>query len=129
MRPFRQGTRTPRGVSMAADPRRRPALTGGSLGRRTVLKGALAGLTLPALAACSGDGSGTAAGTRERIPSPDNPIRWPMSKVNTPIDSGLRPKRGSTLRIYNYADYLSPQVLKDFEKRYDVDIRLSTFND
>lgn len=119
---------------MAAQPERRPALLGPSrLARRSVLKGALAGLALPGLdtvlAACGGDGGGKAKAAAEKIPAPDNPIRWALSKANPPIDSGLTPKPGSTLRIYNYADYLSPRVLKDFEKKYGVDIRLSTFND
>ena len=39
------------------------------------------------------------------------------------------PKAGSALRIYNYADYLSPRVIKYFEKKYGVDVQLSTFND
>ena len=120
---------------MAAEPERRPPLSGPSrLARRSVLKGALAGLALPSLgsllAACSGDGGGAkVSSAAEKIPSPDNPVRWPLSKVNPAIGPGLSPKRGSTLRIYNYESYLSPRVLKDFEKKYGVDIRLSTFND
>lgn len=120
---------------MAAEQQRGPALSGRPrLARRSILKGALAGLALPTLntllAACSDDGNGGGSSAAvERIPSPDNPIRWELSDANPPIDSGLRPERGSTLRIYNYADYLSPRVLKDFERRYGVDIRLSTFND
>jgi spermidine/putrescine transport system substrate-binding protein len=64
-----------------------------------------------------------------KIPSPTNPVTWPMSKVNEAIAAGQTPKAGTTLRIYNYADYLSPRVLKDFEEKYGVNIRLSTFND
>jgi spermidine/putrescine transport system substrate-binding protein len=99
--------------------------------RRSLLKATLAGLAAPGLAgACGGGGDGaTRTGAAEEIPSPDNPVRWALSDTHEVIESGLTPKRGSTLRIYNYADYLSPGVLKDFEKRYDVDIRLSTFND
>ena len=118
---------------MAAEPERRPAFSGPSrLSRRSVLKGALAGLALPTLhtllAACGGDGTKSPAAT-VTIPAPDNPVRWALSKANPAIDSGLTPKRGSTLRIYNYADYLSPRVLKNFEEKYGVEIRLSTFND
>ena len=112
-------------------PERRPTLSGRrELARRTVLKGGLAALALaPLLQACGGNGSGSAAGGTEKIPSPDNPITWDLSKANPAIESGLSPERGSTLRIYNYADYLSPRMLKDFEEKYGVDIRLSTFND
>jgi spermidine/putrescine transport system substrate-binding protein len=105
--------------------------TGPGFRRRTAIKGALAaGLSAPALSALL-----TACGTKhtstsvQKIPSPSNPVTWPLSSANAAIAAGQVPKRGSTLRIYNYADYLSPRVLKDFEKKYDVDIRLSTFND
>jgi spermidine/putrescine transport system substrate-binding protein len=113
-------------------PERRPPLSGRpDVARRTVLKGGLAALALaPLLQACGGNGSGSAGGGgAEKIPSPDNPITWDLSKANPAIESGLTPKRGSTLRIYNYADYLSPRMIKDFEKKYGVDVRLSTFND
>ena len=113
-------------------PERRPLFSGRpGVARRTVLKGGLAALALaPLLQACGGDGSGSAGGGgAEKIPSPDNPVTWDLSKANAAIESGLTPKRGSTLRIYNYADYLSPRMIKDFEKKYGVDVRLSTFND
>jgi len=56
-------------------------------------------------------------------------VRWPISTRNPAIKPGLRPERGSTLRIYNYASYLGPKVIKDFEDTYGVDISVSTFND
>src|SRR6476619_1796142 len=124
MRRFLTGTRSSRakGGSMPAFGRR--------AGRRTVMKGALAaGLSAPALSAFL-----TACGTKEtsstavKIPSPTSPVTWPLSEANPAIAAGQTPKAGTTLRIYNYADYLSPRVLKDFEAKYDVDIRLSTFN-
>ena len=97
------------------------------LHRRTVLRGGLlAAVGVPLLSACQ---------TRThdygvlRIPSPENPIRWPLSKKYPIIESGLKPKPGSVLRIYNYADYLSPRMMKDFEAQWGVDIHLSTFND
>ena len=96
------------------------------------MRGTLAaGLSAPALAAlleaCGSNSSTTA--TEVKIPSPSTPVTWPLSEANPAIAAGQTPKAGSTLRIYNYADYLSPRVLKDFEAKYDVDIRLSTFND
>ena len=81
----------------------------------------------PLLASCGDPGS--AFSGVERIPAPDNPVRWHAQRQARAIESGLTPEPGSTLRIYNYADYLSPRVLKNFEKKYGVDIRLSTFND
>jgi spermidine/putrescine transport system substrate-binding protein len=104
----------------------------GPIARRSLLKAMLAAGAAPALsgtlAACSGSGP-TAAGTAPKIPSPTNPIRWPLSTKHPAIKSGLEPKPGSTLRIYNYADYLGPQVIKAFEKKYDVTVNVSTFND
>jgi spermidine/putrescine transport system substrate-binding protein len=97
--------------------------------RRSVLKAALAGVALPGLlGACGGNGSSTPSGG-ETIPAPDNPVRWPLSTANPMIESGQSIERGSTLRVYNYASYLSPRFLKDFEERHGVSIRLSTFND
>jgi spermidine/putrescine transport system substrate-binding protein len=99
--------------------------------RRSVVKGALAaGLSAPALSAfLTACGTKTSSSVALKIPSPTNPVTWPMSKANKPIAAGQTPKAGSTLRIYNYADYLSPRAMKDFEAKYDVKIRLSTFND
>ena len=111
-------------------PERIPPFSGRSqVARRSVLKGGLAALALAPLLQACGDSKTSAGGGAEKIPSPDNPITWELSKANPAIESGLRPEPGSTLRIYNYSDYLSPRMLKDFEKKYDVDIRLSTFND
>jgi spermidine/putrescine transport system substrate-binding protein len=105
--------------------------TGPGFRRRTAIKGALAaGLSAPALSslltACGTKHTSTAV---QKIPSPTNPVTWPMSTTSPAIAAGQMPKRGSTLRIYNYADYLSPRVIKDFESTYGVNIRLSTFND
>lgn len=116
---------------MADEPARRAPFSGRSaVARRAVLKAALAGVAAPGVAsllsACGGGSTGSPSAT-ETIPAPDNPVRWPLT--NESIKSGLKPERGSTLRIYNYASYLSPRFLKDFEDEYDVEIRLSTFND
>ena len=98
------------------------------MARRSLLKGGLAALAVAPLLQSCGD-PGLAFSGVERIPAPDDPVRWDLSDKHAIIESGLTPEAGSTLRIYNYADYLSPRVLKNFEKKYDIDIRLSTFND
>jgi spermidine/putrescine transport system substrate-binding protein len=97
------------------------------LQRRTVLRAGLtAAVGIPLLTACQ---------TRTHdygelvIPTPEQPVRWPLSKKNPMIESGLKPEPGSVLRIYNYSDYLSPRMMKDFEAQWGVDIHLSTFND
>jgi spermidine/putrescine transport system substrate-binding protein len=66
------------------------------------------------------------------LAAPDHPVSWPISKDNPAIANGLMPERGATLRLYNYADYIGPRVVKDFEKKYaqyDVKVSVSTFND
>lgn len=104
------------------------ARRGPLLARRALLRGAVgAGVGIPLLAACSSEGSSSAQALD--IPSPDNPVEWPLSKANPAIESGLQPEAGSTLRIYNYADYLSPRMVKQFEADHGVKIQLTTFND
>src|SRR5262245_744236 len=115
-----QGVALRRRTGPAADPSRQ-------LRRRTLLQaGLMAAVGVPALSACR---------TRTHdygelvIPTPEDPVRWPLSKNNAVIESGLKPEPGSVLRIYNYSDYLSPRMMKDFEAEWGVDIHLSTFND
>lgn len=99
--------------------------------RRSFLQAglALAG-TATLLSACGGGGGGGATGTPTalKLPRPDNPISWPVDE-SLIIKSGQTPEPGTTLKIYNYADYLSPKVIKDFEKDTGVSVELSTFND
>jgi spermidine/putrescine transport system substrate-binding protein len=76
--------------------------------------------------------AGTAPSGALTLAAPDHPVTWPISKDNAPIASGLKPERGGTLRLYNYADYIGPGVIKEFEKKYaqyDVQVNVSTFND
>jgi spermidine/putrescine transport system substrate-binding protein len=90
---------------------------------------------LEALAACSEASPGTsgsgATPTTLKIASPDSPVTWPVEKAAL-IGDGLEPEQGATLQLYNYADYIGPKVLRRFEKlyaKYDVKVRVSTFND
>ena len=39
-----------------------------------------------------------------------------------------KPERGGELQIYNYADYLNPEVIKAFGKQENVSVRVTTFN-
>src|SRR5690242_12736991 len=94
------------------------------LSRRSFLTAALlAGVAPSVLVGCASSNGGKTGGL---IPAPTNPVQWPLSSKNKPIKPGLRPQRGSTLRVYNYADYLGPQVIKDFESTYGLDISVST---
>ncbi len=80
------------------------------------------------LAACSTSGPSGSAPTLT-LAKPDSPVTWDIPEGNQPIADGLSPEKGATLKIYNYADYLSPQAIKQFEEQYDVTVEISTFND
>ena len=102
------------------------------LSRRTLLRPLWRGSPRPGLRSCSpraAPANTASSPGASGHPVPDNPVKWPLSTKNPPIESGLKPEPGSTLRLYNYSDYLGPGVLKAFEKEFDVDISVSTFND
>ncbi len=109
--------------------------TSGPNRRQFLQRAAILAATAPTLgaflAACSESGP---AGTQGSGPSltlaaPDKPVKWPIAEDNTAIADGLAPEKGATLKIYNYADYLSPQAIKAFEDKYGIKIEVSTFND
>ncbi len=64
-----------------------------------------------------------------QIASPDSPVTWDIPADNAPIAGGLAPEQGATLQLYSYADYMSPDVVKSFEEKYNTTVRISTFND
>ena len=104
----------------------RPAGARTRLSRRSFLAILASPALAPLLSAC-GDQLYTSGDFV--IASPDHPVRWPLSTKHQRIDPGLVPEPGSTLRLYCYADYIGPAVMKAFEKEYGVNIVLSTFND
>ncbi|MGB3481942.1 MAG: spermidine/putrescine ABC transporter substrate-binding protein [Mycobacterium sp.] len=110
-----------------------PAPNPSGLNRRQFLaRAGLLALTAPTLgsllAACGGSGPSSSPPSLT-LARPDSPVLWDIPEDNRPIDDGLAPEQGATLKIYNYADYLSPQAVKSFEDRYRVKVEISTFND
>ncbi len=77
------------------------------------------------LAACGGGNGGSSAADLQ-LARPDSPITWPLYDDNAPIASGLEPEEGP-LKIYNWNGYLWPRIMKDFGKKYGVEVELSTF--
>lgn len=75
---------------------------------RSARLGVLLGAGVPLLHACGGDSSSNGA-------------------VSDPIADGLEPEAGP-LRIYNYADYVNPEVIADFESMYGVKVEITTFD-
>ncbi len=102
--------------------------------------GALAGLagcentTTPEPAEGSAGGAGgilgdpTAGGPVDAAGIPlarrDYPVTLP--RIGEPVKAGA-PERGGVLRIYNYADYLNPEVLKTFGQLNGVKVEVTTF--
>jgi spermidine/putrescine transport system substrate-binding protein len=108
------------------------ALTGGAAA-------ALAGCenTTTPVAASGGDANGkgilgdpTAGGPVDSAGIPlarkDYPVVMP--KLGDVVSSAAKPERGGELHIYNYADYLNPEVLKAFGKQENVSVRVTTFD-
>ncbi|WP_006242985.1 polyamine ABC transporter substrate-binding protein [Mycolicibacterium tusciae] len=85
--------------------------------------------TLPAFVSACSRSEPSSGGPSLTLASPDNPVKWPIADDNKPIADNLAPENGATLKIYNYADYLSPQAMKSFEDKYGIKIEVSTFND
>src|SRR3954452_17161663 len=100
--------------------------------RQFLTRAALLAATAPSLgaflAACSKSGQSSSAPTLT-LAAPDHPVKWDIADDNKPIADNLAPEKGATLKIYNYADYLSPAAIKSFEDKYGIKIEVSTFND
>jgi spermidine/putrescine transport system substrate-binding protein len=56
----------------------------------------------------------------------DHPVTLPLYGDNKPIASKLHPEKGP-LQIFNWDSYINPKVVKDFEKRYGVQVKITTF--
>ena len=90
---------------------------------------ALAGTVLAACGSDDRGGAGPAADAANggiAIGTPDSPVEQPLFDDNPAIDSGLEPEDGP-LRLYNWADYVWPRVLRDFEKETGASVELTTF--
>jgi spermidine/putrescine transport system substrate-binding protein len=80
------------------------------------------------LEACSNAGaSGGLTSGGIPLPRPNHPVTWPLFKDNPAIKSALQPEQNATLRIFNWVAYLNPQCMKDFGKKYNCQVELTTF--
>ena len=111
----------------------------GGLSRRGFLRqSAGAGLmmgSLGALLEACGSSSGPSSGASGPItsggiplPRPSHPVTWPIFKGNKAIASGLPPEQNATLKIFNWVAYLNPKIMKDFGKKFNCKVELTTFN-
>ncbi len=126
-------------------PKDRPGLTRSQLLRgaaaAAVGVGAAGGLagcqnTTTPIGACEGAGGGLAAKLVEQkptgpgglpLPRSDNSVTWAITDDNPMIAESRKPE-GGTLRLYNYADYIWPGLVKRFAKRYDCTVEIATYN-
>src|SRR5262249_25156556 len=101
-----------------------------ALSRRHLL--ALGGLAAVAgtgiLAGCGRPPRPSSTSTSPVILSrPDNPVTLPTYADIPAIADGLAPETGGVLKLYNYDDYISPDVIKAFGDQYNVDVQVTTF--
>jgi spermidine/putrescine transport system substrate-binding protein len=97
-----------------------------SISRREMLK-LMAGTAVAGglLVGC-GSGSGSSSASRLAIGTRENPVEQPLFDDNPKIESGLEPEKGP-LRVYNWADYINPAVLKSFTKKFGAEVEVTTF--
>jgi spermidine/putrescine transport system substrate-binding protein len=94
-------------------------------------------LTLGALAAAAGTGVLAGCGRRRdesapptdqvALSRPDKPATLPLHSDVPAIKDGLAPEKGGTLKIFNYPEYLSPDVTKAFGEEHGVTVEVTTF--
>jgi spermidine/putrescine transport system substrate-binding protein len=80
---------------------------------------------LPSILAACGDRGGSEGGEL-LVGTPSNPVEQPLFDDNTAIESGLEAEEGP-LQIYNWADYISPDIIPVAEEALGVEIEIATF--
>jgi spermidine/putrescine transport system substrate-binding protein len=109
----------------------------GLLAAGTGAAGAVAGCenTTDPVAAASAGGGGKGLLGDPTAGGPVDAVGIPLARRDYPVTlprigdatKARKPERGGELRIYNYADYLNPAVIKEFGKREGVSVRVTTF--
>lgn len=80
----------------------------------------------PLLAACGGNDADRFV-DKYPLATPDEPVTLEIFDDLPPIEDGLSPETGGSFRILNYADFINPAVIKDFEARYDVEVEVTPY--
>jgi spermidine/putrescine transport system substrate-binding protein len=57
---------------------------------------------------------------------PNVPVSLPIYPDNKAIASGLKPEKGP-LQFYNWQEYINQDVVNSFQKKYNVEVQISTF--
>ena len=91
-------------------------------------RAALLGIAVPVfpsiLSACA-ERSGS-EGAALAIGTPGSPVQQPLFDDNVAIESGLEPEAGP-LRLYNWEDYINPEIIPMAEEALGVTIEETTF--
>ncbi len=91
-------------------------------------RAAVLGIALPVLpsilAACAERDTGDAAALA--IGTPASPVQQPLFDDNPAIASGLEPEAGP-LKLYNWEDYINPEIIPIAAEALGVEIEESTF--
>jgi spermidine/putrescine transport system substrate-binding protein len=98
--------------------------------RRDFLQRAVVlGVALPALptilAACGDRGGGSDTADLV-VGTPSNPVEQPLFDDNPAIESGLDPEEGP-LKLYNWEDYINPEIIPIAAEALGVEIEEATF--
>ena len=123
-----------------------------TLSRREFLRRAgVAGVAMPTmaaiLAACSGAqeepsgesaagasgsnpyGTGGVGGAPYPLARLEAPVTWNIPDDNQPIESGLQPETGATLKYLSWPYYVSPSIIRAFEEKYSCTVEKTIFPD
>jgi spermidine/putrescine transport system substrate-binding protein len=93
-------------------------------------------LQLGVLAAAAGGGLLGACGRERERPAPTQqielsrpfrPVRLPLHADVPAIAGGLAAEKGGLLKVLNYPEYLSPDVIKAFGEQHGVKVEITTF--
>jgi len=91
-------------------------------------KAAVLGIAVPVLpsilAACGERGD--AEGAELAIGTPSDPVQQPLFEDLPAIESGLEPESGP-LQVYNWADYINPDIIPVAEEALGVNIEIATY--
>jgi spermidine/putrescine transport system substrate-binding protein len=111
---------------MAFHPRERRRVGRRHFIRLSAYGAAAAGFGSTLLSACGGNDDDGQSASAVKLSRPDDPATLPTSDDNPAIEDGLSPESG-TLKVYNYEEYISPDVLAAFEGEYGVTVEVTTF--
>jgi spermidine/putrescine transport system substrate-binding protein len=61
------------------------------------------------------------------LPTPKDPVLWPISATNTPIPGGRLPEANATLKVFSWVRRVSQRCLNDFSKAFGCRVELTTY--